>query len=309
VSVASSRSAGAESAAVEIDGRRVALTSLTRVLWPASGFTKKDMIAYYRRVAPALLPHIERRPLTLGRFPAGVEGPGFAQTECRGRPEWLKVREIRIRSGEVRRYCVAGDVASLVWIANQSAIELHTFLSCGSRLDRPAAVAFDLDPGPGAGILDCCRVATWLRDALARISLEAWPKTSGSRGLHVLVPIAGRHTYSETKAFARAMAGKLATDKPARVTDSSRAAREGRVLVDWLQNSRMRTTVAPYSLRSTDLPTVSTPVRWEEVEAALAGRSPEALVFSPDEVVRRIERHGDLFGGTLRDEQSLPRVR
>src|SRR4051794_7385435 len=211
----------------------VALTSLDRVLWPRAGFTKGDMVGYYERVAPALLPHIADRALTLGRFPRGIDEPGFAQTECRGRPGWMATRAIRLRDGRVREYCVVNDARSLRWVANQSAIELHPFLARGEHHDEPTHVVFDLDPGPAAGTADCCRVALRLREVLG---LESFVKTSGSVGLHVLVPLNTPHAYDETKAFARDVAAGLAAEDPGRVTDRVRADRAGRVLIDCLGN-------------------------------------------------------------------------
>jgi bifunctional non-homologous end joining protein LigD len=292
---------------VELEGRRLSLTSLDKVLWPEAGFTKGHMVDYYRRVAPVLVPHIAGRGLTLGRFPAGVDGAGFAQTECRGRPDWLATQPVRVKMGEVRNYCVVNDLPSLVWIANQGAIELHPFLAPGERPDRPSFVAFDLDPGPGADMTDCCEVAIWLREALSESGLSSFPKTSGSLGLHVFVPLEPSHTYARTKSFARTMAERLAADHPRQVTSrATKSLREGRVLVDWRQNDRSRSTVAVYSLRATPWPTVSTPVSWEEVEHVRAARKPELLTFLAGDVLDRVERFGDLFRSVLGAAQALP---
>ena len=282
------------------------LSSLEKVLWPEAGFTKGQMVDYYRRVAPVLLPHLAARPLVLGRFPAGVERPGFAQTECRGAPDWLRTAPIRLRGGAVRRFCVVEDLRSLLWVANQNAIELHPLPVRIDRPDRPVAVVLDLDPAPPADLLTCCEVALHVCELLAARELDAVVKSSGSVGLHVYVPLDGRATFGQAKAFARELAAHLAAELPARVTDEQRGpARAGRVLVDWLQNDPMRSTVAPYSLRSTPWPTVSTPLRWEELAAALEERRPELLVFLPDDVLERAERIGDPFRPAFELEQSL----
>jgi bifunctional non-homologous end joining protein LigD len=273
--------------ALELAGRRVELTTPERVLWPAAGFTKRDLLDYYLRVAPVLLPHLRDRPLTLGRFPTGVEERGFAETECRGAPDWLRTEPIRLRNGEVRNYCVVEDEAGLAWLANRSAIELHPFLG----LERPRAIVFDLDPGEPADVATCADVALLLRD---RLGDGAVVKTSGSVGLHVFLPTSA--TYEETRAYARAVAEELQAERPDLVVATTdRAARAGKVLVDWLQNAPMRSTVAPYSPRAAPWPTVSTPVSWDEVERCSHDRRPELLTFFAADVLARVERLGDLF--------------
>ena len=232
--------------------RAVELTSLDRVLYPAAGFTKGDLVAYYERVAPRLLPYLAGRALTLGRWPRGVDEPGFAQTECRGRPEWMATRTVTLRDGRVREFCVVNDERSLLWVANQSAIELHV----AARADE---VVLDLDPGPGAAMADCCRVALALRRD------GAWIKLTGSAGLHVHVPFDG--DFAEAKAFARSVAAGLAAGDPVRVTDNMRADRRGRVFVDWTLNDPSRTVIAPWSLRAMDYPTIAAPIGWDEVSA------------------------------------------
>jgi bifunctional non-homologous end joining protein LigD len=281
---------------------RVRLSSLEKVLWPEAGTTKGDMVDYYRAVAPYLLPHLAGRPLTLGRFPNGVEGRGFAQNECRGAPPWLRTHRVRLRSGLVRRFCVVEDLESLLWVVNQNAIELHPLPVDCTQPDRPTAVVFDLDPTPPADVIDCCAVALRLRELLG--GLAAFPKTSGAAGLHVLVPLSGANDFPQAKAFARKLAAQLAEEWPERVVDvQKRAARGGKVLVDWLQNDPMRSTVAPYSLRATPWPTASAPLTWAEVERA---REPEQLTFLADHVLERATRLGDLFRPVLDLEQALP---
>jgi bifunctional non-homologous end joining protein LigD len=266
----------------------VTFSNLDRVLWPETGFTKGDMIEYYRAVAPALVPHLARRPLTLWRFPEGVHRQGFWQNECRGAPEWLATATIR-----GQRFCVVDDVDSLLWIANLGTVELHPFLFRVEEPERPTALVLDLDPGPPAGLLDACEIALRLRGSLPGPS---FPKTSGGFGLHVFVPLAELRTFAETKAVARGLAESLAAELPERVIASARRdERRGRVLVDWLQNDATRSTVAPYSLRGRPRPSVSTPVTWDEVERAVTERRAELLQFGPAEVLERIERLGDLF--------------
>lgn len=286
---------------VEVEGRQVALSSLDKVLWPETGFTKRQLLDYYERVAPVLLPHIRDRPLTLGRFPDGVDGPGFAQNECRGRPEWVATQPIRLKSGIVRHYCVVNDLPSLLWVANLGTIELHPYLAPGARREHPLALVLDLDPTPPAGLTECRSVALRAREALDAIGLRSLAKTSGAAGLHVFVPLDGDARFSETKAFARRLAETVEQEMPELVvTTQSKATRAGKVLVDWLQNDPMRSTVAPYSLRATQRPQVSTPVGWAEVEAGASA------VFDPEQVLDRVERLGDLFRPVLELRQSLP---
>jgi bifunctional non-homologous end joining protein LigD len=277
------------------------LTNVDRVLWPSTGFTKGQLLDYYARISQAMLPHLVDRPLTLGRFPGGVDAQGFAQTECRGRPTWLRTAAIALRDGRVRNFCLAQDLPSLLWIANQGTIELHAFLASAQTLDRPMAVLFDLDPEPPAGFCDAARVALLLRDLLARRNLLAVVKTTGGVGLHVLVPLNSRHGYEQTRKFARAAARELAAHHPDVATSAAhRDRRAGTVLVDWAQNGERRTMVAPYSLRAADVPSVSTPVSWREIECARG-----MLRFAPHETLARVEQLGDLFEPTLTTVQSL----
>jgi bifunctional non-homologous end joining protein LigD len=277
------------------------LTNLDRVLWPSTGFTKGHLLDYYARVSATLLPHLANRPLTLGRFPGGVDAQGFAQTECRGRPEWLQTAPIHLRNGRVRNFCLAQDLPSLLWIANQGTIELHTFLASALSLERPAAVLFDLDPEPPAGFRDAAKVALLLRDWLARRNLLAVAKTTGGIGLHVLVPLNSPHSYEQTRGFARSAARELAAHHGQVVASAARRdSRAGTVLVDWAQNGERRTMVASYSLRAADVPTVSTPVSWSEIEQARG-----ILRFDPHETLVRIEQMGDLFEPALTAVQSI----
>jgi bifunctional non-homologous end joining protein LigD len=286
---------------------RPALTNLDRVLWPAVGFTKGDMLAYYEAVAPVLLPHLAGRPLTLGRFPAGVHRPGFATTECRGRPDWVRTVQVPLRSGEVREQCVLDDLPSLLWAVNLGSIELHAFPSAAARLEEPAFVVFDLDPGPGTGLAECCRIALRLREALADDGLQGVCKTSGGLGLHLYVPLAPGHSFEESKAFARSLAARLAGARPDIVTERRELSRRARrVLIDWIPNSPRSLTITPYSLRAADVPSVSTPVGWDEVEAAASVNGDDRMRFGPEDVVERARTEGDLFRAVLELRQTLP---
>jgi bifunctional non-homologous end joining protein LigD len=293
---------------VEIEGRALRLTNLDKVLWPETGFTKGQMIDYYARAASVLLPHLSGRPLTLARFPDGVDGPGWYQTSCPHPPPWLPTLPVPSpRGGSGRDYCLVNDLPSLVWVANLAAVELHPLLSTSPRLETPTAVLFDLDPGPPAGLLECATIALRLRDVLSAAGLASWAKTSGSLGMHVHVPLNSPAGYDQTRPFARSVAALLARRHPDRVVDRmARAARSGRVFVDWSQNHANRSTAGVYSLRAQDWPLVSTPLAWEEVEAAVAGGDECALVFDAGAVLERIERHGDLFRPVLELAQVLP---
>jgi bifunctional non-homologous end joining protein LigD len=292
---------------IEIEGRRLPLTNLDKVLWPETGTTKAQLIDYYVRIAGVLSPHLQGRPLTVRRFPDGIDGISWHQNECRGEPEWFHVFETAGTSGRVLRFCVVDDLASLVWLANQAAIELHPFQWTIHAPRRPTAVVFDLDPGAPADLLDAGRVALLLRERLAELALESYLKTSGSLGLHVHVPLGRPHEAERVKAFARGAAEGLARRHPEHVVaQMRRSERAGRVFVDWLQNDATRQTVAPYSLRGVAWPTVATPVRWDEVEQAVAEGRPELLTFLVDDVLERVDSEGDLFARTLTREQSLP---
>jgi bifunctional non-homologous end joining protein LigD len=286
---------------VELEGRRLQLTNLEKVLWPRPGRTKAWLIEYYTRVAPVLLPHVRGRPLTLRRFPDGVDGVSWHQNECRGEPEWFHVLETPGKGGRMLRFCVVDDLSSLVWVANQGTLELHPFQWTVAAPRGPVTLVFDLDPGPPAGLEECARVALLLREVLDELGLVAFPKTSGSLGLHLHVPLGVAHDGEHVKRFARAVAEALAQRHPDLVVaDVDKSRRTGKVFVDWLQNDPTRQTVAPYSLRGLDWPTVATPVTWEEVERG------EALTFLGEDVLERIERDGDLFAEVLTRRQELP---
>jgi bifunctional non-homologous end joining protein LigD len=282
----------------EVDGRTLRLSNWDKVLYPKAGFTKGDMIRYYAEIAEVLVPHLHGRPLTLKRYPNGVEGQYFYEKQCPShRPDWVQTAQI-----DKVNYCVCNDRATLVWTANLADIELHTSLSLADAIERPTMMVFDLDPGAPAGMAECRRVALWLREILVPLGLESFPKTSGSKGLQIYVPLnTDDVTYDDTKPFAKAVAELLEKHHPELVV--SRMAKElrpGKVLVDWSQNDEHKTTVNVYSLRAKERPTVSTPVTWEEVEAG-------DLSFEQHEVLGRVRRDGDLFAPLLTLTQELPR--
>lgn len=297
----------AERLTLTVDGRAVLLSNPDKVLFPAVGFTKRDLVAYYLGVAPALLPHLADRPVTLARFPDGVDAPGWYQTNCPpGRPEWLRLAEVRGARGQTLRYCVLDSPASLAWAANAGAIELHPLLASVAEPDRARALVLDLDPRPPAGMVHCARLALRLRARLAADGLEAFPKTSGGNGLHLHVPLDGTDGFDRTKAFARDLARELSREDPG-VTDAlALAGRAGKVLVDWRQNDPSRSLIAPYSLRAASVPLVAAPVRWDEIAEGAAGDE-RALRLGPSEVLARLRAEGDLLAPALRDVGELPR--
>ena len=296
---------------VKVDGRELKLTNIDKVLYPKTGFTKGEMVDYYARIAPAMIPHLKARAVTLHRFPEGVEEPSkaFYEKRCpKHRPPWMKTVTVTAgpRAGDID-FCTVGDLPSLVWLAQLATIELHPSLSLARSPTKPTVLAFDLDPGPPADILDCCRVGLRIREMFGRFDLECFPKTTGSKGLQVYLPLNIRTTYDRTKPFARAIAQLLEKQTPDQVLHKmSKEMRKGKVFVDWSQNHRSKTTVAVYSLRAREHPTVSTPVSWDEVERALERGDPDLLRFEAGEVIERFEKNGDLFAPVLELEQKLP---
>jgi bifunctional non-homologous end joining protein LigD len=284
---------------VNVEERRLSLSNLDKVMYPAVGFTKGQVIDYYTRIAPVLLPHLRDRPLTMKRYPDGVEGEFFYEKRIPSHaPEWIR----RERVGKIE-YIVCDDLPTLVWLANMADLELHPSLSLVDDIDRPAVMAFDLDPGPPAGIPECCEVAFLLRDTLSQIGLESFPKTSGSKGIQVYVPlnVDGVDYDHGTKALSKALARLLETQHPKLIVSQQRKdLRKGKVLIDWSQNDENKTTVCVYSLRARERPAVSTPVRWEELE------HPDALVFEASDVLERVEEHGDLYAPVVELQQELP---
>ena len=297
-------------AELDIDGRKVRVTNLAKVLYPATGFTKAQVIDYYARIADVLLPHLDRRPVTLKRYPDGVEAGFFYEKQAPAhRPPWLKTAPVwsDTRGGEID-YCLLNDRAALVWVANLASLELHPFLHRAPRIARPESVVFDLDPGSPASIVECCTVALALRKLLTSHGLDCFPKTSGSKGLQLFVPLNTVTTYGKTKPFAQHVAGEMRERAPELiVTQMRRALRPGKVFIDWSQNDPHKTTVSVYSLRARPAPTVSTPVTWAEVRKCARSRDPQALVFDSAAVLRRTKRRGDLFAPLLTLRQRLPK--
>lgn len=287
---------------VEIGGRRLAIRNLNRVMFPRAGATKSQLLRYYVDVAHVMLPHLRERLLHTHRYPEGVEGPRFWQKGCpEHRPPWLPTAPVWSEDKrDTIDYCVVNELAALLWAVNIGSIELHTSLHLRAALHRPTVIAFDLDPGEGAGLLHCCEVAMRLHELFAGVGLRSFPKTSGSKGLQVYVPLNGELTYAETKPVARRIAELLEGQTPdAVVSRMARAARRGKVLVDWSQNTEHKSMVCVYSVRAKHRPTVSTPVTWEEVQTAFDGGDAEVLTFEMQAVVERITEHGDLFSPVL----------
>lgn len=290
---------------VEVDGHRLAVSNLDKVLFPMVGFTKAQVIDYYVRIAEVMLPHIADRGVTLRRWPDGVTSDGFFEKRCPShRPGWLGTC---LGPGDRRggiEYCRLDSVAALAWTANLAALEIHSPMSrCGDP-DSPSMLVFDLDPGEPATIVECCEVALEIRDVLDTVGLASYPKTSGSKGLQVYVPLNTPHEHDHCSDFALAVA-QLLEKKLANlvVSNMAKKVRKGKVLIDWSQNSRHKTTIAPYSLRAKDRPTVSTPLLWTEVGEGADG---EPLVFEAADVLERMAERGDLFADTLTIEQQLP---
>lgn len=285
------------------------VSHLDKIIYPRVGFTKAQVIDYYIRISPVLLPHLKDRALTLKRYPNGVEGGFFYEKKCPSyRPDWVQTVPIWTEGrGENMHYCMANDLPSIVWAANLGDLELHTLLSRSDDVNRPTMMVYDLDPGPPAGILECAEVALHLKKALESLGLVSFVKTSGSKGLQLYIPLNASVTYSETKPFSNRLAEKMEREFPKLVVSRmDKSLRVGKVLVDWSQNDRHKTTVCVYSLRAKERPTVSTPVEWEEVARAKKKRSAEALVFTSEDALERVKRHGDLFAPILTLRQKLP---
>jgi bifunctional non-homologous end joining protein LigD len=299
---------------VEVDGRELKLTNLDKVLYPKAGFTKGEVVDYYARVGKAMVPHLEGRAVTLRRFPEGVDDldSAFFEKRCpKHRPKWVKTASVRAGpdAGNID-FCVCDSLATLVWMAQLASIELHPSLSRSRAPARPTVLAFDLDPGPPANVVECCQVALRLRELFGHFGVQAFPKTSGSKGLQVYVPLNRKGvSYEQTKPFAKAIAQLLEKESPDKVLSKMKKVdRRGKVFVDWSQNHRSKTTVSVYSMRARERPTVSTPVTWEEVEHAAEDDDAASLVFETDAVLRRVEEKGDLFAPVLELEQSLPEL-
>jgi bifunctional non-homologous end joining protein LigD len=301
----------ARSATVEVNVRskKLRLSNLDKVLYPKVGFTKGQVIDYYTRIAPVLVPHLKDHPLTLKRYPNGVEEKFFYEKQSPShRPDWVKTVPIPAR-GRTIDFTLANDLPTLVWLANLADLELHTSLSKAKDIERPTMMAFDLDPGPGTSIVECSQVALWLREIFDGLGLESCAKTSGSKGMQIYVPLNLKTSYDETKPFSKALAELLSKQHPELVVSTQKKElRKNKVLIDWSQNDEHKTTVCVYSLRAKERPTVSTPITWDEVEHILDSGDPEEGVFDVDDVLARVEKHGDLFEPVLKLKQKLPKL-
>jgi bifunctional non-homologous end joining protein LigD len=296
---------------LRVGSRQLEVSNLDKIFYPETGFSKGDVIAYYRAIAPVVLPYLKRRPVTLKRYPDGVTGNYFYEKRCPPhRPEWVRtIKMRRQRDDKDVEYCAVDSLAALLWAANLGNLELHATLAREPHLERPTAVVFDLDPGPPADVLDCAGIAIRLRDHLSGMGLETLCKTSGSKGMQLYVPLNTKVTYEETAAFALSMATLMQEQTPDKVvTKMKKEIREGKILIDWSQNDGHKTTVCVYSLRARPTPTVSTPVTWDEVERAVAKKDRDRLVFGTDEVLGRIDKDGDLFEPVRTLHQKLPRL-
>jgi bifunctional non-homologous end joining protein LigD len=295
--------------AIKIGSKRVDLSNLDKVLYPQAGFTKGQVIDYYGRIAPVILPHLKYRPLTLKRYPNGVDSMFFYEKRCPvHRPDWVATGKVWSEgNNDYINYCLVEDKATLVWLANIACLELHTLLSKISDVATPTSMVFDLDPGPPANILDSMRIGLQMRDVLARLGLKSFAKTSGSKGLHLWVPLNTPTTFDRTKQFSHAIALMFERQQPKKIVSRmSKELRKGKVFIDWSQNDEHKTTACAYTLRAKEEPTVSTPVMWEELEAALERRDVEAMTFRTDQVLERVKEKGDLFAPVLKLKQRLP---
>lgn len=296
---------------VEIEGRHLRLSNLDKVMYPEAGFTKAQIIDYYVRIAPALLPHLRGRPLTMKRYPNGVTGQFFYEKNCPShRPDWVQTAEIwSPGNNKWMKYCMVEDLPTLAWAANLADIELHTSLSHATDVLRPTMIVFDLDPGAPANIVQCCQVGLWVRRIFEFFGMQAFAKTSGSKGMQVYVPLNTPVTYDQSKPFAHELARMLERAHPELVvSDMKKALRVGKIFVDWSQNDDYKTTVCVYSLRAKDRPTVSTPITWEEVERCYKKQDSDMLVFDSNQVLDRVQKHGDLFEPVLKLKQTLPEI-
>src|SRR5882762_9757817 len=293
-----------------VEGKKLAVSNLSKVLYPKVGFTKGQVIDYYIRIAPALLTHLRDRPLTMKRYPNGVDAKFFYEKNCPShRPKWVQTAKVWSEgNNRIMHYCLAQDLPTLVWAANLADLELHTSLAKKKDVARPTMMVFDLDPGAPADIVQCCQVGLWLRNLLTKMKLKAFAKTSGSKGLQVYVPLNTSATFDQTKDLSRTLAQRLEGEHGSLVTSNmSKALRKGRVFVDWSQNDEHKTTICVYSLRAKEEPTVSTPVTWSEVENCLKKRRADLLKFRSDQTLARVKKQGDLFEPVETLKQKLPK--
>ena len=299
-----------EKAELVVEGKKLAVSNLNKVLYPKVGFTKGQVIDYYIRIAPVLLRHLHDRPLTMKRYPNGVDKEFFYEKNCPShRPKWVKTAKVWSEgNNRMMNYCLVQDLPTLVWAANLADLELHTSLARKKNVSRPTMMVFDLDPGPPANIVQCCQVGLWLRELLSAMKLKSFPKTSGSKGLQIYVPLNTPVTFDQTKALSLALAQHLEHEHPKLVLSKmAKALRKGKVFVDWSQNDEHKTTICVYSLRAKEEPTVSTPVTWDEVEKCLKKKKADLLRFRSDQTLARVEKLGDLFEPVETLKQKLPR--
>ena len=293
---------------LDVEGTKVKLSNLSKIFYPKVGFTKQQMIDYYIKISPVLLPHLDGRPLTLKRYPDGIEGKFFYQKACpNSRPEWMSTIPVWSESNNKDTYyCVVNNLPALVWVANLAGIELHTSLSKRGNIEIPTMIVFDLDPGPPATIVECVEVALYLHELFLSANLKSYPKTSGSKGLQIYIPLNTPTYYHQTKKLAHKIAQTLEAKYPNQVISKmNKDLREGKVFVDWSQNDEHKTTVCAYSLRAKEKPAVSTPVTWTEIEKTYSSKTPERLFFTAEDVLKRVNEIGDLFAPVLTYMQYL----
>jgi bifunctional non-homologous end joining protein LigD len=294
---------------VEVNGRKVKVSNPEKVLYPATGFTKTDLVEYYMAISPVLLPHLKNRPISLKRYPEGVDGFFFYEKQCPShRPDWMSTARVpsRRKAGFID-YCVMNDLSALVWAANLADLELHTFLHQAPELEHPDFLVFDLDPGPPANLVQCCEVGLLVKHFFDRLNLVSFPKSSGSKGLQIYVPLNSKSMYESTKLFARTLAQNLESTHPDLIVSRmQKSLRKGKVFVDWSQNDEHKTTVCVYSLRAKEYPTVSTPVTWKEIADCRKKGDVRLLTFDTKQVLKRVEKRGDLFNEVLTIKQRLP---
>ncbi len=296
---------------VEMADRRLSLSNLEKDLFPAYGFTKGQILEYFRRIAPFILPHLQGRALTFKRYPEGVDKDFFYEKRCPShRPPWVKTAEILQDDGERMTVCVVDDLETLIWAENLASVELHVPLAGVNTPKTPDSLVFDLDPGDPAGILECARVALILRGLLSRMGLAGYVKTSGMKGLHVYVPLNRMETtFEDTRIFSKAVAQIMQKHYPDLVTARmAKQERAAKVFINWSQNDASKTMVCVYSLRAREKPVVSFPMEWAELENPAGSGGPESLQITQADALRRVEKKGDLFREVLVREQKLPHL-
>ncbi|MBX7158620.1 MAG: non-homologous end-joining DNA ligase [Verrucomicrobiae bacterium] len=293
-----------------VEGKRLNLSNLNKIFYPKTGFTKHDIIAYYIKIAPFLLPHLKNRALTMKRFPEGIHQFFFYERRCPSyRPNWVNTVQVHSKTQGTLRYCTINNLPTLIWLVNLADLELHTSLATAKNPDRPTMIVFDLDPGSPATIYECAEVALLIRQKLSQLELKSWIKTSGSKGLQLYIPLNSPVTYDKTKSFAHILAKEMEKKHPKKIVSRmAKNLRTGKVLIDWSQNDFHKTTICAYSLRAKEAPTVSTPVTWEEVEKAYRQKKMEYLNFTSDDVLQRVQKWGDLMADVLTFKQKLPNL-